>query len=191
MHVEGAISGRDRLLPYRGVWGESAPNFRLRIGAAMTGWAVAQTEPQRERRARLWLMRSGFETWLPRIKLASGRVAPLFPTYLFVHCSLSRWYPVRWTPGVLRVLMAGDVPAFLPQADVERLRKAEHQGLVRLPKQKRQRGQVVCITKGILVGRAAIFDSMTSEQRARVLLEALGRQTAVEVPASDLQDVAP
>lgn len=156
----------------------------------MIGWAVAQTEPQRERRARLWLMRSGFETWLPRIKLVSGRVAPMFPTYLFVHCSIARWYPIRWTPGVLRVLMAGETPAFLPQIDVDRLRKAEVDGVVRLPKQRRKQGQIVCITRGILVGRAAVFDSMSGEQRARVLLDLFGRKTSIEVPASDLQDVA-
>jgi len=135
-------------------------------------------------------MRQGFETWLPRIKLASGRIGPLFPTYLFVHCSVQRWYPILWTPGILRLLMAGERPAWLPQPDVERLRGLEVGGLVKLQEKRRKRGQIVCITRGVLVGKAAVFDSMAGEERARVLLELLGRHTVVEVAEQNLQDIA-
>ena len=99
----------------------------------MSFWAVVETEAQREHMARLLIMRLGYETYLPRIKHRS-RITPLFPRYLFVRI-IDRWYPVRWTPHVLRILMPGDCPA--PDAKLENslmlIRKQERAGLVKLP----------------------------------------------------------
>src|SRR5262245_16951655 len=80
-------------------------------------WAVAQTEPQREHIARLWLMRLGYETYAPRVRLRRGRVVRLFPTYIFVRV-FERFYPILWTPGILRLLMAGQRPARLPASHI-------------------------------------------------------------------------
>ena len=81
-------------------------------------WWVVQTESQREHIVRVLLMRARYETYIPRIKHRS-RISPLFPGYLFVRTT-DRWYPVRWTDHVVRVLMSGDQPAQLPEEIVDR-----------------------------------------------------------------------
>src|SRR5262245_47230439 len=98
----------------------------------MSFWAVVQTEPQRERLVRLLLMRSAFETYLPRIK-ERQRVLFLFPGYVFVHV-VERWHPIRWTPGVVQLLANGDQPARLPDDVVLALKSRERAGFVRLPR---------------------------------------------------------
>jgi transcription antitermination factor NusG len=94
-------------------------------------WAVVQTQSQREHAVRLLLMRIGFETYLPRIK-HRGRIAPLFPSYVFVRI-VDRWYPVRWIPYVIRLIMAGEQPAAIPETFMADIRKRERNGFVKLP----------------------------------------------------------
>ena len=87
-------------------------------------WWVIQTESQREHVVRVLLMRGrpkdrlpSCETYLPRIKHRS-RIAPLFPSYLFVR-AIEQFYPVRWTEHVVRLCMAGDRPYPLPDAVID------------------------------------------------------------------------
>jgi hypothetical protein len=74
----------------------------------MSYWAVAQTETRREHIARQFLMRAGFITYCPRIK-RQGSIVPLFPSYLFIQIE-SAWYQARWTVGIRKILMSGEVP---------------------------------------------------------------------------------
>ena len=99
----------------------------------MSFWVVVETEAQHEHTARLLIMRLGYETYLPRIRHRK-RITPLFPRYLFVRI-IDRWYPVRWTPHVLRILMPGDCPAPDPKLEsfMMDIRKQERNGLVKLP----------------------------------------------------------
>lgn len=151
----------------------------------MSYWAIAQTEPQREHIARVLLMRAGYETYAPRIK-QQGRIQPLFPTYLFVRI-IERWYPVLWTIGVSRMLMAGESPAALREDVVPLLRKRERGGLVRLPtpEPKFKRGQQVKIIRGALEGQLGLFEGQSGRDRVCVLLGMLG-SSIVELPAADV-----
>ena len=159
----------------------------------MSYWSVVQTEAQREHMVRLLLMRAGFETYLPRIKHRS-RIALLFPAYVFVRLA-ERFYPVIWTPHVLRLLMAGDQPARLPEEIIMQIRNREKDGFVKLPKRNNllKKGQNVRITNGSFAGHIGLYDGMGSKERARVLLELLGRKVSVELPETTLLplDVAP
>jgi len=145
-------------------------------------WAVAQTEPQREHIARVWLMRLGYETYAPRVRLRRGRVVRLFPTYIFARVSLA-WYPILWTPGIIRLLMAGDAPARLPEIEIQRIKRREVGGFVRLPRRRPFIGQQVRIVKGSFEGRMALYAGMSGDERERVLLELLGQMVSVELPA--------
>ena len=155
----------------------------------MSFWAVVETEAQREHMARLLIMRLGYETYLPRIKHRS-RITPLFPRYLFVRI-IDRWYPVRWTPHVLRILMPGDCPA--PDAKLENslmlIRKQERAGLVKLPTATQvllKKGQQVRITGGSFAGQIGIYEGMSGKDRERVLLNLLGQAVPVDLPSKDV-----
>jgi transcription antitermination factor NusG len=156
-------------------------------------WAVVQTEAQHERLVRLLLMRASYETYMPRIRQRS-RIALLFPTYLFVRV-VARWYPVRWTPGVLHVLMDGERPARLGDDIIDQIRKREVGGFVRLPKRPTLRkGARVRVLSGQFCGHIGLYDGMAAKERERVLLDLLGRMVPVELARGDrvepLQDVA-
>lgn len=149
-------------------------------------WWVVQTESQREHAVRVLLMRAKYETYIPRIKHRS-RISPLFPSYLFVRVT-NRWYPVRWTGHVVRVLMSGDAPAQLPEAVIASIRKRESGGFIRLPAPPQLRkGQHVRVIRGSFEGLLAIHQGMGSRERVWVLLNLMNQQVAVELPSKDLE----
>jgi transcription antitermination factor NusG len=152
----------------------------------MSFWAVVQTEAQHEHVVRLLLMRQRFETWMPRIKHRS-RIALLFPSYLFVRI-VDQFYPVMWTPGVIRLLMAGDKPACLKDEIMASIRKREIRGFVKLPLPNRQLkpGQKVRVIGGSFNGQIGLYQGQTSRERERVLLELLGQAVPVELPSKDI-----
>jgi transcriptional antiterminator RfaH len=153
----------------------------------MSFWAIVQTETQREHTARLMLMRQGFETYMPRIRINTDRIALLFPTYIFCRI-IDRWYSARWTIGVTRMLMDGDQPARISEQILEEIRQREVGGFVKLPKQNngKRPGDKVKIIRGSFEGRLAIFDGMSGKERERVLLELLGQLVPVELPSRDV-----
>ena len=80
-------------------------------------WACAQIEPYRERLALHCLGLNGFEVYCPRLReqiRSRGRkivrTPLLFPGYAFV-LVVSAWWSARWSPGVRRLVMDGEVPA--------------------------------------------------------------------------------
>jgi transcription antitermination factor NusG len=148
-------------------------------------WSVVETESQREPLVRLLLMRTGRETYLPRIK-AKARIAPLFPRYLFVRVEDGRWWDIRWTPHVLRVLTFGLYPQLDEKLELAIAAMRNQEGrdrLVQLPKPAElSRGQPVRIRSGQFAGHLAIHEAMSGPDRQRVLLKMLGQTVTVELP---------
>lgn len=159
----------------------------------MAFWSVAQTESQRESVAAKFLTQADYETYLPQIAIKNGareRVVPLFPAYLFIRI-VDHWWTIRWTVGILRLLMSDDQPATIGDKTIAAIQKREGEnGLVRLPKAPGlQRGQSVRIMRGSFADRVGVFDGMAGQDRARVLLELLGRSVPVSVSASDIRSI--
>ena len=148
-------------------------------------WSVVETESQRELIVRLLLMRTGRETYLPRIK-NNTRITPLFPRYLFCRIENGLWWDVRWTPHVLRVLTFGLYPQLDEKLETAIVALRDQEGrdrLVKLPKAAElQRGQAVRIRSGQFAGHLAIHDAMSGPDRQRVLLKMLGQTVTVELP---------
>src|SRR5262245_21541827 len=152
-------------------------------------WAIAQTEPIREKTAQTWLDRAGFGTYLPMVA-GQSRNVPLFPGYLPFEYGAS-WYSARWQPGVLGIIMAGERPAHVPDGVIADLHKRERNGVVVLPlKSEFKIGQQVRVTSGAFVGHLAIFQCMTSAQRVCVLLQLLGQLVPVELPPGHVEATA-
>jgi transcriptional antiterminator RfaH len=151
-------------------------------------WACAETESRRESFAETMLVNAGFQVYLPKIlerrRVNSRKVpVPLFASYAFV-LIIERWYDVRWCPGVVRLVMGGDVPARVPDKVILELRGRERGGFVVMPAPPTFRaGDRVRITRGAFAGQLAVFDGMRSHERVAVLLQILGR---VELPKADI-----
>ena len=58
---------------------------------------------------------------------------PLFPGYLFLWV-VRGWWDARWSPGVVRLIMDGQVPARVPDDVISEIRSRERNGLVELLK---------------------------------------------------------
>jgi transcription antitermination factor NusG len=150
-------------------------------------WSVVQVESQCEHIVRLLLMRERFETYMPRIKV-HGRVWPLFPGYIFVRV-IEQFYPIMWTPHVVRLLMAGDQPARLPEKTMVEIRKREIGGFVKLPVPTNhvRKGQQVRIVSGSFEGQTALCEGMSGKDRVWVLLNLMGQKVPVELPGRDVE----
>ena len=158
---------------------------------AMSYWACAQLEANRERLALHCLGLGGFEVYLPRVRVRklnrvsalSPRTAPLFPGYAFVLIELQR-HAARWSPGVLRLVLDGDRPARVPDKVIAELKGRERNGLVELrPPPSLKPGDPVRITRGVFAGHLGLYAGMRPHERVAVLLQLLSR---VELPAGDV-----
>ena len=137
-------------------------------------WYVIHTQPRGESRAEVNLTRQGFTTYMPRclrtVRHArrTEKVArPLFPRYLFV---------------------AGEEPVVLPDRVVEDIRAREDDdGYVRLGLPAGVRaGSPVRLVEGVFADHRGICERVADEARVAILLELLGRQVRVFVPAGSV-----
>ncbi len=153
-------------------------------------WYVAQTHVHAESKANLHLCRQGFEVYLPRYlkqRRHARRIdkvaAPLFPRYLFVAVDITtqRWHSIRSTVGITRLITNGDVPAVLPQAIIEGLKRREDaNGFIKLERRPRFAvGDKVRVREGAFLDCLGLFEGISGEQRVAVLLDLLGRKVRV------------
>lgn len=145
---------------------------------------VVQTHPQRELFVEDLL--SSYEPYLPIFKTERGRIAALFPGYLFVPAML-QWSVVKNCVGVRTLLMAGEYPAKLSGKIIDSWRGRERNGLVQLPPPPRFRnGERLMITRGTLRYRTALYVGMSGKDRERVLIELLGQWVQINIATVDL-----
>lgn len=160
-------------------------------------WYVVQTQAQRETRAEANLRRQGFHTYLPRY-LRTRRHArrvemvarPLFPRYMFVAFNAARdsWRSVRSTYGVSDLVAVGTEPVPVPEGIVEEIRAREgEQGYVQLglppgvgP------GSAVRLIDSLFSDYRGVLARVADGRRVEVLLEFLGREVRVLVPAASI-----
>ncbi|MGQ9491657.1 MAG: transcription termination/antitermination protein NusG [Anaerolineae bacterium] len=159
----------------------------------MQAWYALYTKPNAEAQVARILAARGLEIFLPLLPpRRDGRLRPLFPAYLFVHCDLNviSLEALRWTPGLQRIVSFGDRPAVVPDAAIqliqERLRAIEAAG--GLPKHPFKPGDEVVIDSGPLAGLCGIFEGpMGPAERVRILIRFLGETNKAEVPVEMLR----
>ena len=174
------------------------PDSRNILGAVFMPspfWCAAQLEPNRTRLALHLLALQGYETYCPRYR--AWRVArarkvevqsELFPGYAFVLIVAGRWWDARWCPGVVRVVLAGERPARVPDDVIAEIRGREVAGLVELPPPPGlKRGDRVRIVHGPLQGLRGLYQGMKPHARCEVLLRLLGGQQRTELAASAIE----
>ena len=147
-------------------------------------WFIAKTNPQRE----IFVLERlrDMEPYLPRFKNPKGRIAPVFPGYLFIP-KLRSWGVICTTIGVRGLLMSGDNPSCVSGMEIAKWRSRERGGLVQLPPPPRFRpGDRLTITRGTLRQRTVIHSGMAGKDRERVLIDMLGQNVTLIVPSTDL-----
>ena len=137
----------------------------------------------------------GVEPWCPRLRFQRstprGKVwftEALFPSYLF-----ARYLPedsaraVKHANNVIRVIEFGGKPIPVPEQSIADLKKEMGGEELREVSFGVRVGDTVEVAEGPMRGLKGIVESFLSgAERVRVLLEFLGRETLVQVPAAKL-----
>lgn len=167
----------------------------------MQRWYVVHSQPSAEPKATWHLRNQGYEVYLPRYlkKIRHARRTmmaprPLFPNYLFVSMDLdvTRWRAIRSTVGVAGLVCTGDRPAPVPVGIVEEIRQFEDlSGMVHPPKPDGfAKGQRVQIEEGAFDGLTGLVEGMSDAERVILLLDLLGREVRIRLPAEMVRAVA-
>jgi transcription antitermination factor NusG len=147
-------------------------------------WFVVQTNPQKE--AFVADRLRDLRVYFPRFKKITGKIAPLFPRYIFVPL-IAEVSQITHTIGVRGLLMAGDHPAVVKGNVIAIWKAKERGGLVQLPPPPRfKAGERLIITRGSLRHRTVIHAGMVGKDRERVLIEMLGQNVTLIVRSADL-----
>ena len=161
-------------------------------------WACAQLEPNRTRLALHCLNKvTGYEIYNPQVREQRFRrygrkimgVSQLFPAYVFV-LIVSGWWDARWSPGVVRLIMDGLVPAHVPDAVISEIRSRERGGFVELLKPRGLKpGTRVRVVSGPLSEQIGMLAALRPHERVLVLLQMLGGQQRVELAQNVIEAV--
>ena len=168
------------------------PLFPLREGER---WFVAQTLCHREQLARFHLGAQGFRSFLPRFHKTVRHarslrevIAPVFPGYIFVvlNPERDRWRSINGTFGVARLVSAHQRPIPVPTGVVEALlASVDELGLVRFDRGLKP-GQPVRVVAGPFAQFLGVLQRLDAKGRVQVLLNIMGRQSAVMMDQADL-----
>jgi transcriptional antiterminator RfaH len=138
---------------------------------------------------------NGVESFLPRIRFRRTRrqgpvwvTEALFPNYVFARF---KWHTqvrlVRHAPGVSDVVHFGNRWPTVPDSVMEELRSRFADDSVHVVGNSLSPGDEVKISGSAFHGLAGVVTRiMPARERVAVLLEFLGRQTTVEIPADSV-----
>jgi transcriptional antiterminator RfaH len=161
-------------------------------------WYVVYCKPRSELYAASILRTElGLTTYLPEIEICQHREArrmPFFPGYFFIQTNLQKVgvSRINTSPGVLRLLDFGDGPLAVPHLLIETIREELSRRSIggNASQQRFSPGDSVRVTSGPLEGLSAVFvESLTSSERAWVLLHFLGRMNKVQVDMHNLETI--
>jgi transcriptional antiterminator RfaH len=164
--------------------------------AARPRWFCLRSQSKHEHIAARHVSRlEGVGAFLPRIRFRRTRrqgpvwvTEALFPNYLFARFTWQTQVRlVRHAPGVSDVVHFGDRWPAIPDEVMHELRSRFADDSVHVIREPLSPGDEVKISGGAFHGLAGVITRvMPARERVAVLLEFLGRQTAVEVPADSI-----
>ena len=159
-------------------------------------WFCLRSQPKHEHIAARHLRQlAGLEVFLPRVrfqrKTRQGLVwvtEALFPNYLFARFNWKTMLRlVHHTPGVAGVVHFGTRWPTIADGVIEELRRLFGSAQVHVISGEPKIGDAVQIVGGVFHDlHAVVTQVMPARERVTVLLEFLGRQTAVELPLGNI-----
>jgi transcriptional antiterminator RfaH len=156
-------------------------------------WYVLRTKPRKERVVARYLSAVSLELYYPRIieRVRAGlsvqrRVAPMFPSYLFVRADLREWgVRLHYTPGVRDFLRSEQEPVEIVPEIIAGLRERTGPSDVYMPPPRRfSAGERLAIGEGPLRGLGVIFErELSGSERVAVLLSEVAFRARVVLPS--------
>ena len=171
--------------------GDSSSIAELCAGISGRAWFCLRTHLKHEHIAAAHLRAiAGVEAFNPQLRVLRstrrGRrwsTECLFPNYVFARFVLaSVLEKVNYTPGVKFVLRFGDRVPEIPDEVIENLRQELAETASEVITDSPSEGDQVEIVDGAFAGtKALVTQVMPGEQRARVLIEVMGRSVPAEL----------
>lgn len=161
-------------------------------------WGVATTHLHAERLAKENLERQGFATYLPLMVQArtptrtnpkpGNVIRPFLPGFIFVQLnpSVDRWRCLFSTRGLRSVMMAGEQPGLIADAELQKIRAREEGGLIKMmraedaPRSFKHGDPVTVNDHGPFHGFDGLFDQYLDKNRCVLLVRAFGRLVGVQ-----------
>ena len=171
------------------------------MSACSANWFAVYTKPRQEQVALHNLTRQAFECYLPMASDPHQRGSarnktrhePLFPRYLFLNAApeVQSLATVRSTRGVVGLVRAGFELIKIPASIIAGLktRMDSTTGLIPIDPIGLNNGDKVRVFDGPFAAVEGVFKEHRGRSRSLLLLEILGRETAVEIDARLLQRV--
>ncbi len=153
-------------------------------------WYCGRTKPKHEHIAAANIVRQlGLEVFNPRLRVGRPtqrglvrKIEPLFPCYVFIHCTPQEWNSVRYVTGVSSLVHFGNFIPSVPDAIIDELRTCFENEEPLVVEDSLKVGSEVIVTNGAFRGfSATVLKTLPARQRVQVLLEILGQPTVVEV----------
>ena len=163
-------------------------------------WYAVYTQARMEQWARSNLWERGFEVYLPQYRKERRHArktdwisAPLFPRYLFVSADpqVGNQRSINSAPGVASLVAFGERPATAPDEVIQALRAREDEtGHVQLVDPTTlSPGDQVRLQSGVMAEHIGLFERRGDADRVVILLNLLGREVRVKVPANAIARV--
>lgn len=169
--------------------------------AGSVAWFCLRSQPKHEHIAAGHLQKlEGVEVFNPRLRFVRNtRIGPvtvtesMFPNYLFAKFdweqSLNR---IHYSPGVSGVVHFGNKWPTIPDSAIEEIRRLIGTGEVQVISNQVAPGDEIDVSGGVFHGLQAVVTSvMPGKDRVLVLMDFLGRQTAVEIEMRSIIRRAP
>ena len=162
--------------------------------AAARPWYLCLTKPRQEVQATQHLEEQDYAVFLPQLTVWARqrgvwrrKATVMFPRYVFVRPNRAGQAigAVRSTPGVSTLVSFGHVLACLRADKLDALRSLVVAHSAALPDKPFQAGTAVIFNAGPLKGASGIVSGVAAE-RVQVMMNLLGQDHAVLVPAQDL-----
>ena len=156
-------------------------------------WYALFTKPRKEHQVDALLRGRGIETYLPTVeRKVRRRDRPdrvvYFPHYLFarIDFEVTPRSSIDWMPGMRSIVRSGDQPTVVSDEIIELIRlhlgDVEDEGFFEM-----KEGDPVRVTSGPLRDLEAVFyEPLYPGDRVRILLDVMGRMTAVDIDYSQI-----
>jgi transcription termination/antitermination protein NusG len=148
-------------------------------------WYAIYVKSRHEKNVASTLASRGYESFLPtylkRRKDSKKSDLPLFPNYVFCRLKPSEKMPVITAPGVFSIVSSSGLPASIPEAEIESIRRMLKSGLDPAPWPYVKEGQQVCMTSGPLRGVEGVVVNESHHRWLVVSVKLLQRSVAVKV----------
>jgi transcription antitermination factor NusG len=156
-------------------------------------WYAVYTRTRHEKRVAEHCTQRGITAFLPLYQVQrqwkqrrAEVVLPLFPSYIFVHIALKERVRVLALPGIVSLVSFNNVPAVVPESQIESLKRAVILGRAE-PHVYLQSGRRVRVTNGPLVGLEGIIVEIKNRVQVIVSFQWMARSVAISLDATDVE----